>query len=154
MKTFHGLISVQLFPLYQIAMLLTFEEWCMSFGNVMKTKMMTRHFKCNFNFETSISHHLSSFCHQSLIKLERDKATSFVILLLLSKNTAVPPQAAFYAHIQSTFDFLNALARQPAPSSYFQGWIYQIYICCASFFLFVTFLNRKYVFLGIEISDF
>ena len=103
MKTFHGLISVQLFPLYQIAMLLTFEEWCMSFGNVMKTTMMKRHFKCNFNFETSISHHLSSFCHQSLIKLERDKATSFVILLLLSKNTAVPPQAAFYAHIQSTF---------------------------------------------------
>ena len=73
MKTFHGLISVQLFPLYQIAMLFTFEEWCMSFGNMMKTKMMTRHFKCNFNFETSISHHLSSFCHQSLIKLERDK---------------------------------------------------------------------------------
>ena len=143
-----GLDTEQFVPLSQMAMLLTCEEWCNIFGNV-TTTTMTRLLKCNFNFKTSIGHHLSSFCLQSLIGPERDEGHIYDSLVIVQKYT-VSGLGCFYAHIHYPECF-----HPPTNVKFiFQGQKYHIYSCPVSFLLFGTSLDHKYVFLVIDISDF
>ena len=112
-----GLDTEQFVPLSQIANLLICEEWCNNFGNV-TTTTMTRLFKCNFNFKTSIGHHLSPFCLQSLIRPERDKGRIYDSLVIVQKYT-VSASSCFYAYIQSSLSWMF-LIRKLMWSLYFK----------------------------------
>ena len=117
--------------------------WCNNFGNVMTTTM-TRLFKCNFNFKTSIGHHLSSFCHQSLIGPERDKGHIISdSVVIVSKNTAIPPPSCFYARIQSSLSWMFWHDDECQVHIFKVRCVSYLYLGCRSFSLFVTFLTTN-----------
>ena len=129
---------------WQKAMLLPCEEWCNSFGNVMTTTM-TRLFKCNFNFKTSIGHHLSSFCHQSLIGPERDKGH------IISDSVVIVKK---YNRASAQVVFMHAAPNHHYPECFDQCQVHIFkvgsYLYFSSFLLFLTFLDHKYVFRDIS----
>ena len=126
--------------LCQKAMLLTCEELCNSFGNVMTTTM-TRLFKCNFNFKTSIGHHLSSFCHQSLIGPERDKGH------IISDSVVIVKK---YNRASAQVVFMHDAPNHHYPECFVHIFKVGSYLYFSSFLLFLTFLDHKYVFLDIS----
>ena len=117
------------------------------------TTIMTRLFKCNFNFKTSIGHHMSSFSHQSLRGPERDKGHLIGDSVVIVHKYSVSAPTGFYAHpiihypecfymstnVKLIFSRLNAS---------------ELFYIFKLFLLFVTFPDHKYVFLDAVISNF
>ena len=70
------------------------------------TMTMTSHFKCNFNSKTTIPHNSSSFCHQSLKGLERDKVhicDSLVIVRKYNLQLRVYARSRNQSFVTNTF---------------------------------------------------
>ena len=70
------------------------------------TMTMTRHSKCNFNFKTTIPHNSSSFSHQSLKGLERDKVhicDSLVIVRKYNLQLCVYARSRNQSFVTNTF---------------------------------------------------